>query len=157
MSVILRPTTGTDLPFVVETEHLAAKSRFVTEQSEEAHENYLTDANICHLIIENDGKSVGYVVLAGLNDTNENIEFRRMVVSEKGKGFGRRALQLIKKMAFEQLNAHRLWLDVKEFNVRARHLYESENFFTEGVWREHLKTENGRDSIVFMSILRSEF
>lgn len=65
---------------------------------------------------------------------------------------------MIKKLAFEELNAHRLWLDVKDFNERARKLYESENFTTEGIWREAVKAENGRrESIVFMSILRSEY
>lgn len=157
MRFVLRPTTENDLSFVVETEREAAKERFVTSETIEQHEEYLADSDVRHLIIEAQGKAVGYVILVGLTDANENIEFRRMVVAEKGKGYGRRALQLIKEIAFEELNAHRLWLDVKDFNELARRLYESENFTTEGVWREHLKTENGRESLVFMGILRSEF
>lgn len=157
MNLVLRPTAENDLTFVFEIEKKAADERFVTSEAIENHERYLGDSDVRHFIVEADEKAVGYAILAGLNDRNENIEFRRMVVAEKGKGFGRRALQLIKKLAFEELNAHRLWLDVKDFNERARKLYESENFTTEGIWREAVKAENGaRESLVFMSILRSE-
>jgi len=157
MSCVLRPTTENDLPFVVETERDAAQSRYVSEQSKEQHAIYLADPNIRHLIIENEERAAGYLILAGLNDPNESIEFRRMVVAEKGTGLGRKALRLVKAIVFEELGAHRLWLDVKDFNIRARHLYETEGFTVEGIWREHLKTQNGRESIVFMSMLRKEF
>lgn len=158
MSLILRLTTENDLPFVFEIEKKAADERFVTSETIENHKLYLSDSDIRHFIIEEDEKAVGYAILAGLDDANENVEFRRMVIAEKGNGFGRRALRLIKKLAFEELNAHRLWLDVKDFNERARKLYESENFTTEGIWREAVKAEDGsRESLVFMSILRSEY
>jgi RimJ/RimL family protein N-acetyltransferase len=49
-----------------------------------------------------------------LADKNQSVEFRRIIVTEKNKGYGREALRLIKQLAFERLNAHRLWLDVKE-------------------------------------------
>lgn len=160
MSLILRSTRKRDLEFVVRIEIEASKAGVVTLQSFEEHEKYLTYEDIRHLIIEANGKAVGYLILAGLRDTeNRTIEFRRMVVSEKGKGYGRQALRLVKKMAFEEFNAHRLWLDVIDFNERARRLYESENFQIEGVWREHYKAKdgNGRESLIFMAILRSEY
>lgn len=157
MSSNLRPTTEEDLPFVVEIEQKAAAEGFVTSQTIEEHRNYLADANVAHLIIENDENPVGYAILAGLNDLNGNLELRRIVIAEKGNGYGREALRFVKKYAFETIKAHRLWLDVKDFNERARHLYESEGFTTEGIWRECVKTVNGRDSLVFMSILRPEY
>ena len=158
MNLILRLTTESDLPFVFEIERKAADDRFVTSETIENHRRYLGDSDIRHFVIEADEKAVGYAILAGLNDKNENIEFRRLVIAEKGKGYGRKVLHLIKKLAFEKLGAHRLWLDVKDFNERARKLYESENFTSEGIWREAVKAENGRrESIVFMSILRHEY
>jgi RimJ/RimL family protein N-acetyltransferase len=51
----------------------------------------------------------------------------------------------------------RLWLDVKESNERARHVYESEGFLVEGILRECLKGEYGFESLVVMSILRDEY
>jgi diamine N-acetyltransferase len=158
MSCKLRPTTERDLSFVIEIEHEAAKAGVVTPQSRQEHDTYLKNADIRHLIIENGKKAVGYAILAGLLDKNETIELRRIVVAEKGKGYGRKTLRLIKKMAFEEFGAHRLWLDVADFNERARRLYESEGFVEEGVWRECFKAENGqRESLIFMSILRREY
>ena len=158
MNLNLQLTTENDLPFVFEIEKKAADDRFVTSESIENHKHYLNDSDIRHFVIEADGKAVGYAILAGANDKNENVELRRLVIAEKGKGYGRKVLHLIKEFAFEELNAHRLWLDVKDFNERARKLYESENFTTEGVWREAVKDDGGRrESIVFMSILRHEY
>ena len=78
-------------------------------------------------------------------------------MTEKGKGYGKEALRLVKKMAFQELKAHRLWLDVKEHNVRARHVYESEGFVAEGVLRECIKAEVGFESLVVMSMLCGEY
>jgi diamine N-acetyltransferase len=119
----------------------------------------LTSEYLSHLIIENsaDGSRVGYIILAGLADANQSVEFRRIVVTEKGKGYGKEALRLVKKLAFEELKAHRLWLDVQEHNVRARGLYESEGFVAEGVLRECIKADVGFESLVVMSMLSGEY
>lgn len=42
----------------------------------------------------------------------------------------------IKKIVFDKLKAHRLWLDVRLKNYRAQQLYQSEGFIKEGVLRE---------------------
>ncbi len=157
MDILMRPTTIDDLSYVIQTETHEENSKFVSSQNRQKHLDYLKDKDISHLIVEADKKPIGYIILAGLNDKNENIEFRRIVIGEKGKGYGRKALRLAKDFAFEKLNAHRFWLDVFEFNKRARHLYESEGFSVEGVFRECVKSENGRESIVYMSMLRREY
>ena len=78
-------------------------------------------------------------------------------MAEKGKGYGRSALDQIKQQAFEDYSAHRLWLDVIEPNHRARKLYEQAGFVYEGTLRECHKTETGFVSLVLMSMLRSEY
>lgn len=111
-----------------------------------------------HLIIE-EGVShriVGYIILAGLQNPNRNIEFKRIVITDKGKGYGRKALKLIKKIAFEQLKAHRLWLDVRYKNLRAQNLYLSEGFIKEGVLRECVLYNGKYESLILMSILENE-
>ena len=105
MSLKLRPTTETDLPFVVETEHEAAKKGVVTAQTLKDHEEYLKNRDVRHLIIESEKRAVGYAILAGVEDKNESIELRRIVVAESGKGFGRRALREIKRQAFENFRS----------------------------------------------------
>src|SRR5687768_2270736 len=159
MDVRLVGTSENDLDFVLSAEQSAENRSFVSMWAREQHLGALTSDDLSHLIIKNtaDGSRVGYIILAGLADVNQSIEFRRIVVTEKGKGYGKEALRLVKKLAFEELEAHRLWLDVKEHNVRARHLYESEGFVTEGVLRECIKAEAGFESLVLMSILRGEY
>ena len=100
---------------------------------------------------------MGYLILAGLENANLSIELRRIVVTDKSKGYGKEALRLIKKLAFEQLKAHRLWLDVKGHNLRAKHIYEFEGFVVEGVLRECVKIEETFESLVVMSMLCSEY
>ncbi|MCU1265873.1 MAG: GCN5-related N-acetyltransferase [Acidobacteria bacterium] len=95
--------------------------------------------------------------MAGLTDPNQSVELRRIVVTEKNKGYGQEALGLIKRLAFVERGAHRLWLDVKQQNSRARHVYESHGFIVEGVLRECVKAEAGFDSLVVMSMLREEY
>lgn len=95
-------------------------------------------------------------MLFGVTSRNRTIELRRIVIVDKGAGIGRAALRGVKALAFGRLEAHRLWLDVKSNNQRARHLYESEGFLEEGVMRECLLEDDGFESLVLMSILRRE-
>jgi len=159
MNISLRQTNEDDLDFVLGAEQSAENRAFVTVWTGERHRAAFKDEDLRHFIIESqvDGKRVGYVILAGLTNANQSIEFSRVVITEKNRGYGKQVLRQIKKLAFEELKAHRLWLDVKEHNERARHVYEAEGFTTEGVLRECLKTENGFESLVVMSMLHDEF
>ena len=158
MKIRLRPTKDSDLDFVLGAEQNAENRLFVSEWTREEHHEAFENKDLSHLIIETfDGERVGYIILAGLENANKSVEFRRIVVTEKTCGYGKQALRLVKKIAFEELKAHRLWLDVKEQNARARHVYKAEGFQADGVLRECLKTENGYESLVVMSMLRDEY
>ena len=158
MEIELRQTTENDLQYVLSAEGDEENRRFITAWSEEKHRDALDDANIEHLILESKptNQRIGYVILAGLQSEHRNIEFMRIVITEKGKGYGRAAVRAIKRHAFETLAAHRLWLDVKEHNMRARVLYENEGFRYEGTLRECLKAPEGFESLVVMSMLEQE-
>ena len=109
MSIRLRKTNENDLDFVLSAEQGTENRLFVSVWTRRQHLDAITSEDQDHLIIESiaDGKRVGYILLAGLADANQSIEFRRIVVTEKNKGYGTEALRLIKQMAFEELNAHR--------------------------------------------------
>jgi diamine N-acetyltransferase len=158
-NVLLRPTTPADLGFVLEAESAAENRPFVLQWSREQHLAALSSPACAHRIVQDalSGEIVGYVILFGLDDTNRRIEFRRVVVTAKGRGYGRAAVNMVKKFAFEELAAHRLWLDVKEFNQRARRLYECEGFTREGMLRECIRGDSGWESAYVMSILESEY
>ena len=80
-----------------------------------------------------------------------------MVVQHKRLGYGRAAVRVAKKIAFDDLAAHRLWLDVKTRNTGAKALYDGEGFVQEGVLRESIRVDGGWDSLIVMSMLLPEF
>lgn len=80
-----------------------------------------------------------------------------MHIEIKGKGFGREAIQLLKKLCFKKLQYHQLWLDVYDENKRAIRIYESEGFVKEGLLRDNTKTENAYRSERIYSILENEY
>lgn len=158
-SIHLRPTIEQDLAFVIAAESADDNRRFVAQWTQAQHEAALNNTDIRHMIIErlSDRMPVGYLILAGLESPHRSIELRRIVITEKRKGYGRQALRLLMKLAFEGQGAHRLWLDVKDHNTRARQLYRSEGFVEEGTLRECYKKEDEFESLVIMSMLRSEY
>lgn len=157
--IALRPTREADLDHVLEMEREPDNADFIRQWTIERHRAACVDSNIAHWIIEtiSDNRIVGYVILVGLLDFDRNIEFKRIVINEKAEGLGKESVQLIKKVAFENLGAHRLWLEVMEHNVRAFRLYESEGFVLEGVHRESLKQGDKFVSLKVMSILAHEY
>lgn len=159
MNVRLRRTAEGDLDFVLAAEGAEENRRFVGQWSREQHRGALSNPDLAHLVVESveDERPVGYVIMAGLLDGNRSVEFRRVVITEKGKGYGREVLRVVKRMAFEELKAHRLWLDVREKNERARGLYASEGFLVEGMLRECVSVGGVWESLVLMSVLEREY
>lgn len=158
-AVVLRPTQEQDLAFVLEAEHHEENCRYIGQWTRERHWAAISGAGMAHVILERaeDAEPVGYAILRGIGDSDGSIEVKRLTVTEKGRGYGRAALRLIKRLAFEELGAHRLWLDVMESNARARHVYESEGFVVEGILRERLKVGEEYESLIIMSVLESEY
>ena len=124
--------TEADLDYVMSIERAAAEERFVWQWSREQH-------------------------VQALNAPGRLHEFQRIVVEPRDKGYGRQSIRLLKRYAFEELRAHRLWLSVKEFNARGRALYRSEGFVEEGTLRECVKGPAGYESVLIMAILDREY
>ncbi|MGX4599014.1 GNAT family N-acetyltransferase [Faecalimicrobium sp. JNUCC 81] len=158
-SITLRRTKSIDLEFVISLEREPYNAQYIGQWSKESHINSLTNKDILHIIVEdsNTNKPIGYIIMAGIENKDNNIEFRRFVINDKGKGFGRETLKLIKEVSFNQLNAHRLWLDVRCKNTKAQNLYKSEGFKEEGILRECVIYNGSYESIIIMSILEYEY
>lgn len=156
--ITLRKTGEDDLQFVINAEREQDNAQYVGQWTREQHLNALENEDTLHIIVEdsNTTKLVGYVIMAGLQNPNNNVEFRRIVICNKGNGMGRETLRLIKKVAFEELGAHRLWLDVRSKNLRAQNLYKSGGFKEEGVLRECILYNGDYESLILMSILENE-
>ncbi|MBM7613785.1 GNAT family N-acetyltransferase [Alkaliphilus hydrothermalis] len=154
----IRNTKEEDLDFVVTSERDPANAAYVDQWGIDKHSKSLTDKDILHLIIEDrtNNNKVGYMIVAGLQNPHHSIELKRLVITTPGKGFGREVLRLMKRLAFQELDGHRLWLDVRCSNDRAHNLYKSEGFKDEGILRDCVLYNGKYESIIMMSILENE-
>jgi RimJ/RimL family protein N-acetyltransferase len=157
--VRLRPTMQSDLEFVLSLERDPDNLPYITPWERIQHEAAIRFPDFRHFIIETGPglEAGGFLILIGCRNQHQSIELKRMVVKDKHQGFGRAALRVVKKIAFDDLGAHRFWLDIKKRNTRAKGLYESEGFVFEGELREAVKVPGGHDSLVVMSMLAPEF
>ncbi|MBL1203491.1 MAG: GNAT family N-acetyltransferase [Nostoc sp. GBBB01] len=149
-------TQEADLDYIVSAENDDENRQYIIPWSREQHLQAILNPDIAHLIVKNEIR-IGYVILAGLLDFNKTIEFRRIVITEKRKGYGKATVEIVKKLAFETYNAHRLWLDVKVQNKIAQAVYKKSGFVVEGILRECLKVDSKYDSLIIMSILQQEY
>ena len=156
-SLSLRPTVRADIDLIVGWELDPDNSPFIEPWEKQRHLGAMSDPDIDHLVADVAGALVGFVILAGLDGSHDSIEFRRIVINEKGKGHGRATVQAVVERAFGNHGAHRLWLDVKDDNARARSLYESAGFVIEGRLRDCLKTGDRYESLILMSMLSDEY
>jgi diamine N-acetyltransferase len=155
----VRATTEDDLDLILQIEREPENVGFIAQWSREQHLETITDPDKAHWIIqaEADQRVLGYLILLNLNTPDRCILMKRIVIAEKGKGYGREALQLVKQAAFERFGAHRLWFDVMTHNQRARYVYQSEGFVEEGILRECMKVDDKFVSLVIMSMLEGEY
>jgi RimJ/RimL family protein N-acetyltransferase len=155
----LRPTMLSDLEFVQSVETDSANRPFITPWERVQHEGAIRFPDFRHFIVEaGEGyPSAGFVILQGCRNPNASVELKRIVLQPKGQGHGRTCVRLLARMAFRDFGAHRFWLDVRSANVRALALYRSEGFVEEGRLRESVRSGDGFDSLVVLSLLRSEY
>jgi RimJ/RimL family protein N-acetyltransferase len=158
-SISIRSTVESDIDTVLAMERSDDNTPYIRQWAREKHLEAISDKNIGHFVIQaaDDGRIVGYIILIGLENPDRAVEFKRIVINEKGNGYGRAAVRFIKKYVFEELGFNRLWLEVLENNQRAYRLYKSEGFVDEGVHRECFRQGDKYISLIVMSMLRGEY
>ncbi|PAS99924.1 MAG: hypothetical protein BSR46_05370 [Candidatus Dactylopiibacterium carminicum] len=159
MTITLIPSQKADIPFVLDCEAQADAAPFIFPWSADQHLQALQNADCVHRIaVDAAGVRLGFSMLFGRKSEHRSLELRRIVVADKHRGTGRRMLARLQQLAFLELGAHRLWLDVKQQNTHARQLYRSMGFVEEGVLRECLTGPGDtRESLVLMAMLRHEY
>jgi RimJ/RimL family protein N-acetyltransferase len=156
--MLLRPANSEDIAAVVALERLPESARFVGQWSEERHRVTLASDDARYLVGEAaDGRLYAYAILRGLAETSGSIELKRLVVHPPGNGLGRAFLGDVLRFAFEEIGAHRVFLDVFDDNPRAMHLYRSFGFAEEGLMREAARREGEYCSLHLMSLLDREW
>jgi RimJ/RimL family protein N-acetyltransferase len=133
MRLALRAAGRDDLDLLVAFETDPEAARFVTCWPRARHAEALVRPDEQQLIVERDGRPVGFVLLRALGRDGGVVELARIVVSLRGQGLGPRALWLVLERAFVELRARRVWLDVMVDNRRARRAYEAVGFAEDGI------------------------
>lgn len=73
-----------------------------------------------------------------------------------GKGLGEEATRLLCRFGFDELNLHKIRLDVHAGNARAIRTYERVGFRKEGLLREENFRRGGYIDVIRMGLLRGE-
>ena len=153
--MILSRTTPEHLEEILSIERNIENLKFIISNSKSQHLELIKNPDSEHITLKSEnGKTLGYVILIGIKNENKNIEFRRIVINEKGKGYGRQAIQEIKKLCFNDYNCERVWLDVLVENYKARKLYKSEGFKEEKELEEEVEINEKLKKLILMSISR---
>lgn len=145
-------TSSQDLEQVMYYELRASEKAYVIAWTKAQHLQAIKCNH--HIIIKQDSRNIGYLIMSRQED---NLELKRFVIFEPNKGYGKEALMLLKKYAFEEIDCHRFWLDVRMHNKIAINLYKKLGFVEEGILRDAVKHKGTYLSVMVMSILRGEY
>ncbi len=153
----LRGATLDDLNYIMKLQYAPENLKFIVPFDEEYHREILTCADKMDIIVEekDSGERVGYFMLRELD--SPCAEFTHVIIDKKGVGYGREALKLLMKWTFELKKYHRVWIDCKEYNSVALHLYESSGFIREGVLREIILTNGVWENLIVLGMLDREY
>jgi len=105
------------------------------------------------------GNYIGQIDLLNI-DWKNRTSLLGIVIGEienQGKGYGKEAIKLLQKFAFEELNLNKIELDVHDFNEKAYNCYISCGFVVEGRKREKFYTNGKYYDYIFMGILKNEY
>lgn len=111
------------------------------------------------MIIAPDGRIIGESVINEIDWDLRCANFRIGIFhsTERGKGIGTWTVETTRDFAFENLNLHRLELDVYSFNPKAESVYRKAGFKQEGVLRDAIMDGTNYADDILMSILEDEW
>jgi RimJ/RimL family protein N-acetyltransferase len=157
-SPTLRPATTGDADYIAGAEAVPEIARFILPWPAAEHATRMAESTFGYYVCEDEaGAPVGYAILRGIGEPNRSIELMRLAATERDRGIGSALLSMITREAFENLDAHRFWLDVFPENDRARHVYRRFGFIEEGTMREAYLWNGEFRSTIIMSMLAPEY
>ena len=155
----LRRATAADLNYIMTLQFVPENVKFIVPFDENYHRAIINSdgAQMMDVIVEEKetGQAVGYFMLRKMD--SPCIEWTHVIIGRKRLGYGREAMKLLMKWSFEFKDFHRVWIDCKDYNKVALHLYESLGFVREGFLREIILTDGVYENLVVLGILDSEY
>jgi diamine N-acetyltransferase len=154
----LRESAERDIPELMAIEADPDVSPWITVWPAERHRRALSEPDEAHMVFSRRGRTVGFLLLAGLTAPDRSIELRRIALSCRGEGLGAGALELALGYAFDVLGARSVWLDVLPGNARALRLYERAGLVDHGLApHRHLLPDGSSAPLRLMSITNAAF
>ena len=90
------------------------------------------DEDFLQTIIEReDGTPIGFIIFCDMRAVKEQMQLKRIAIIDKGKGYGKEALLLAQRLAFEVFDTKNLYLGTKETNLRAQSIYKATGFISD--------------------------
>lgn len=166
----LRPIERDDLPRFVEwfsdpevRHYLDMYLPFSLAQEERWFENLqerLAKQEVVMLTIEtSDGAHIGNISLFDINWKDRHAELG-ITIGDKdywSQGYGSDSIRTLLRVAFDDMNLHRVYLRVHADNARGLRCYEKVGFQREGTLRESVFRGGRYHDTYVMSILKPEF
>ena len=157
----LRRATVDDVDYIIALEFAPENLKFIVPYEKEYQYKAATsDGSVMMNVIieERETKlNAGYFLIHGLETHSKEMEWTHVIVGRKGLGYGHEAMQLLKAWTFDKKKFHRAWLDCKDYNEIAIHLYESEGLVREGLIRETLLTDGVYENLIIFGMLDREY
>ena len=155
---MLRPATAEDIPAIMAFERIPEFHCLIGTWLAEEHLRALNNPDVHYFVVAGShDEPAGFAILRGIQSPHRNIELKRFVIGRPGEGLGQRALHALMVHVFQQLRAHRLWLDVFVTNARAMHIYRKAGFREDGVFREAIYRDGEFHTLLLFSILDREY
>ena len=175
-NIYLRPLTLSDTDFIVKWRNTESVRKNLFSQdliSPESHRKYYNEYIETHkcyqfileqIVYENGNiyscsVPVGTVYLKDIDYENSKALMGIFIGEsvDRGKGFGKEAVQLILKYGFLQLGLNKIYLQVICNNEKMMSLCEEIGFIKEGRLREDYFRDGSYHDIEQLSILKSDF
>ncbi|HSZ25881.1 MAG TPA: GNAT family protein, partial [Cytophagaceae bacterium] len=123
---------------------------------------YLKNSNsiIYKVKIKDTKETIGTCEIKKINHSHANAFLSKILIGEiknRNLGYGHEVVDKLLDICFNELNMHRVELNVIETNHGAIRCYEKSGFIKEGLQRENYKLGISYLSTVKMSILKREY
>lgn len=120
--------------------------------------NVKNDSKNIRLTVAKGEEMIGFVSITNLDFKNRtanlNVKIRGFA---RGQGYATRALKMLIKYGFEELNLNCLTAGVLEDNIASNKLFEGLGFVKEGILRARVFKRNRYINLVSYSYLREEY
>lgn len=102
--------------------------------------------------------AIGTISLVNIDYRNRKAEFGRFFIDEpyRGKGMGKKALQILHDYAFNHLNLRKLYCEVLASNSRAIRLYEEVGYQICGTFKQHVYKDGAYVDVVRMELFKGD-